>query len=222
MIDNTKIFKRNLTSELLTKSWLSLDISPQSRCLDLGCGDGNILLSVVDEISLNKVYGSDISSIATTKAKEDADKRNIACDFRNGSGLDPWIDEKFDFISCDVAAISEDIANISDWYKGISCKTGSSGIELVAPIIEDIDDFLMKNGIFLIPIISLANHKLLLSKLDEKFTKVEVVNKKDWPMPMEIINHMNDKQMPMICDNWTILQKFGLYIASTSVAICSL
>ena len=35
-------------------------------------------------------------------------------------------------------------------------------------------------------------------------------------MPMEI-NHMNDKQMPMICDNWTILQNLT-YIASTSVA----
>jgi methylase of polypeptide subunit release factors len=220
MEDNKKVFSRNLTSELLVKTISALDIKENMHCLDLGCGDGNIILSIAKEKKLNKIFGSDISELAINEAIKSASGKNINHDFRVGTILKPWKDCYFDVISCDVAAISEKIANLSNWYDGVSCSTGISGLDLITPIIIDVKDYLKPNGYFVIPIISLANHEKLVKLLNSYFLDVDIINKKEWPMPEDLINKMKEDNISITNENWTIVEKFGLYIASTAVAVC--
>jgi SAM-dependent methyltransferase len=217
----TKIFQKNLTSELLVSALLKVNMSPDTRCLDLGCGDGNIVLEVAKQKNLKKVYGSDVSDIAVTQAIKNAADENIKNDFRCGDSFAPWEGLKFDVIGCDIAAISQTIAEKSHWYDGVDCETGEDGLRLVEPIIGQVKHYLADNGIFVIPTISLANESLLLSLLEKNFKLVQMAQKKEWPMPEELIQQLNSAQLPMSCENWNVSQKFGLFIARTSAYICS-
>ena len=216
-----KIFKQNLTSDLILKALLQLPLNSSARLLDLGCGDGNIGLRVALKLGMLKIFGSDISPDAVDMARAGAEKQGINSEYRIGSGYAPWSDkEPFDVICCDVAAISTVIASFSTWYDGVSCETGISGLDLVTPIIENTKSYLKAGGIFVIPVISLANHTRLISVLEDYFNLVEVRLKKEWPVPDFIIKLMSEQGYPLTCDNWEISKKFGIATAFTGVAIC--
>ena len=215
----TRVFEKNLTSRLLVEALLEIQMTPETRCLDLGCGDGNIVLEVGQMKGLQKVFGSDVSNIAIDKASSNA--INIDSDFRCGDSFEPWRGQAFDIISCDVAAISETIACNSSWYEGVDCDTGEDGLRLVTPLIEQAKHYLMDDGVFVTPSISLANEGRLLSHLDKVFDHVEMVKKKEWPIPNEIIQRLKNAQLSMTCCNWNITEKFGLFVANTSIYLCS-
>ena len=216
-----KVFEPNLTTKLIVKTLLELDISAQSKFLDLGCGNGIIGREVVRGSTLSRAYGSDISKLSIVEAELLAKKEGVYGTYRVGSGLRPWVDEKFDIISCDIAAISESIAEVSDWYEGVSCDTGPDGLRLVGPIISEVSEYLSDDGIFVIPIISLADHKSLVKKLNENFSQVIIRNRKEWPFPSKIIAEMETKKLAFSTKNWFIFTKFGMNCAFTSVAVCS-
>ena len=215
-----KIFKRNLTSELISEVLLNLPISATDRVLDLGCGDGNIGLGLAISNKLKKIFGSDVSTHSVKKAIEYAQKSDVLCDYRVGSGLQPWAGERFDVISCDVAAISETIADLSDWYDGISCETGPDGLALVSPLIEKSSNFLVENGYFVIPRISLANQEQLEAKLNLQFREVVTSTEKQWPLPSDLTSKIKRQGLPLVSENWSIKEKFGMLVATTSVSVC--
>ena len=221
MTTATRIFQKNLTSKLLVDTLVDLEMTPETRCLDLGCGDGNIVLEVAQQKNLSKVCGSDVSEIAIELASHNASEAGVQGDFRRGDSFSPWQGEKFDVISCDVAAISRTIADISDWYDGVDCDTGEDGLKLIAPVIDQAKDYLEEGGIFVIPAISLANEGQLLAHLENNFRDVQAVAKKEWPMPGPIMDKLKSAQLPVASDNWTIAEKFGLFIAHTSVYKCT-
>jgi hypothetical protein len=39
-------------------------------------------------------------------------------------------------------------------------------------------------------------------------------------MPEDLINKMKEDNISITNENWTIVEKFGLYIASTAGAVC--
>ena len=174
------IFERNLTSSLIDSAISDLPLKPESSCLDLGCGDGNILRSV-------------------------AQKKGL----------------KFDLVSCDIAAISATVANKSDWYSGISCETGADGLALITKVIIQVNNFLNPGGIFIIPMLSLANTDKLYSKIIETFVTVECIASKEWPMPKNLIVKMLNDKLPLVCENWKIEEKFGMFTAKTTILKCS-
>ena len=214
------VFKQNLTSDLIFDVLSSLPIEPDHKFLDLGCGDGNIGLRVAEWHNLNVIFGSDVSKVAIRSAKESAKIRNIAADYRLGSQLDPWLNEKFDIISCDVAAISSLIAEVSDWYRDVSCLTGEDGLQLVEKIIRNVKNNLKPQGIFVIPKISLANELKLQQILEETFSEVIEVKTKKWPLPTEIVDKMHEKNLHFETENWNIKETFGMHVATTSVLTC--
>jgi methylase of polypeptide subunit release factors len=214
------VFKQNLTSDLLCKSIIELGLNSDMRFLDLGCGDANIGLRVALYFNIKSISGSDTSEAAIIQAKKNAKKIGVCGNFKIGSGLDPWEKETFDVISCDVAAISERIAKLSDWYENISCMTGEDGLYLVLPIIETARRYLSSSGIFIIPCISLANEKKLEESLRNSFKVVDRVNEKQWPMPKSLIEKMKAAGLSEKSANWRVDQKFGIYTAYTSVYVC--
>jgi len=214
------VFERNLTSTLIDSAIFDLKLMPESSCLDLGCGDGNILRSVAQKKALIKISGSDSSEESVIKARQLAATAGINSDYRIGHLLDPWAGSKFDLVSCDVAAISETIAKKSDWYAGVSCNTGEDGLSLVNKVLDQILEYLNSGGIFIMPMLTLANTGLLYTRVKQIFSNVECVSSKIWPMPEELINKIKNDNLPLICENWEIKSQFGIFTAKTSILKC--
>lgn len=214
-----KIFKPNLTTSLIIKALKKCKINSESSFLDLGCGNGIIGREIAKEFNLKKIYGSDISLKAIKRSRQLTKKREIDYLYKVGNCLEPWKNYKFDIISCDVAGISEDIASISNWYEGVSCKTGSSGLNLVNKVINKIDKYLKKTGVFVIPIISLCNTKILIKNLKKKFKTTKIVLNTDWPLEKKILKKIQKKEMKSN-RNWKIFNKFGISCCNTKIMIC--
>ena len=214
------IFEPNLTTKLIIKTILELDIKPEEKFLDLGCGNGVISRSVAKKFGLTQVFGSDISTASISESNRLSDEEGLNSEYKVGNCLTPWEGYKFDFISCDIAAISSTIADLSDWYDGVSCDTGANGLRLVSSVIEDVESYLSDAGIFIIPIISLADHNSLEGLLKKKFSQVHIVNKKQWPIPSKLKESIEQEGLKFKTKNWVIEEKYELYCAHTSLAIC--
>jgi len=212
-----KVFIPTSTTNILIEAAAN-KIKKKSKILDLGCGSGAVGFALS---KLNKTYGpiyfSDISSIAIKDVKSNAKFHKITAIVKKGSLFDPWQNEKFDFIINDVAAISEKIAKISDWYKDVSCNSGIDGTKLVNRVIEKSKNFLNKNGSLFIPIISLSNEEKIIKKISKHFKKIKLVKSIDWPLPKEMYKYQKTlydlKDRKKI--NFQI--KWGLIICRTSV-----
>lgn len=213
------VFNRNLTSELIEKQVdLIIHAAKSLSILELGCGDGNISRSLSHKFPQHLYYASDISGEAIqTAMRQDLSK---VIDFKHGGLFEPWSGKTFDVIISDVASISETIAHLSDWYKGVPCETGQSGLELVSSVINHAPQHLTKDGVFVVPILSLSNSREQIRLLELTFDSVEIKAETKWPMPRDLLSLMVSRGIEMDCDNWSIVNKFGLGTAWTSVAVC--
>jgi methylase of polypeptide subunit release factors len=215
------IFKRNLTSKILEEQ-SSIIISKKKTpisILEVGCGNGNISLNLAKNFPNNNYSASDISDEAISQAKS---LDNTSVNFSVGSGIDYWLDQKFDLVICDISAISEELANLSDWYNGISCNTGQDGLDVVKPVIQNVKNILNPGGIFLMPIISLCNVLLQKEMLRIAFSSIKYSKKVDWPLPKNLLVSMDKKGIDLNSNYINIERKFDIIVASTYTAICYL
>jgi methylase of polypeptide subunit release factors len=215
------VFKRNLTSSILEKETLKIISKKKSiiSVLELGCGNGNISQNLASKHPKNNYSASDISKEAIDQAisSSKAEIKFVTC-----NGIDAWIDQKFDLVICDISAISQKIANLSDWYDGVSCKTGVEGLDLVAPVIKNVGKILNQGGVFIIPVISLCNVTLQKELLKENFSSVEYSKKVNWPMPKELLLDMHNHSINLDSSFLDLERKFDLVLASTCAAVCYL
>jgi release factor glutamine methyltransferase len=216
------IFVRNLTSSLLENATRSI-IHPESKIsvLELGCGDGNISRSLAIDFAKSRFWGSDISfePISLGKAlAERAGLKNI--EFRTSDGLAAWVGHEFDVIVCDISAINQTIAELSDWYNGVKCETGNDGLKSIRPIIESVKNFLRPEGSFLLPSISLSNTAELERLLKSNFRSVALVASQDWPLPKTLSKGVLLSSVPNYGVDWHVKSKFGIDIANTGVFLC--
>ena len=214
------IFKRNLTSEILEDA-ASIYIESGDNnlaILEIGCGDGNISRNLSEKYPNNNFYASDISDEAIASAKK-LDLKKII-DFRVSNGFDEWLDSKFDLVICDISAISEVIADLSDWYDGVSCKTGEDGLGLVLDIIENVKKIMNKESCFIMPVISLCNVGLQKDSLSNTFSSVEYSDKKEWPLPKDLLIKFEENFIDLDSDFLDVKEKFGMIIAYTFSATC--
>jgi methylase of polypeptide subunit release factors len=215
------VFKRNLTSKILEEQ--SAKVIAQKdypiSILEVGCGNGNISLNLAKQYPEHSFFASDISTEAILEARK-TDSDSVT--FVVSPGLDAWLDQKFDLVICDISAISEEIANLSDWYEGISCNTGINGLDIVMPIIKDVKNILNPKGIFIIPIISLCNVKLQKQALNSVFLSIDYSQKVTWPMPKDLLLNMKKNSISLDSDYLDIERKFDLAVASTYAGICYL
>ena len=115
---NRKVFVPTGTTRLLIDSALKQIKKNHLKILDVGCGSGVIGISIYKSLKQkNKIYFSDISSHACENTLENCKKFKIKCEVRQGDNLVPWKNETFDYIISDIAAISKEISNFTNWYK---------------------------------------------------------------------------------------------------------
>ena len=215
-----KVFKENLTSKLLQKETLIIlrKLKKKDIC-EIGCGDGNISNYLIkNQANKHHYFLSDISELAIKHAKKNIKYDKIT--FKVGSLFVPWREKKFDIIISDVSSLSQVVANKSPWYQGVKSNCGIDGLKNVDKIIKQLDKNLKPNGIFIIPLISLSSTDQLKKVLKLKFKDYRETKKIYWPIPIFFKQNINlfDKQLKKKIIYYQ--EKFGTYLAYTSVAIC--
>jgi len=217
------VFQRNLTSILLEKAIKEylITVGHSIDILEIGCGDGNITREVALEYTHNRYYASDVSRDAIERAKALCDKKiSSNIEFKVSQGFNEWAHNKFDVILCDVSAINQKIAELSDWYIGVKCDTGDDGLGAIRPIIQNANNYLKSGGVFILPTISLSNTVELEKLLKKYFESVSLVQNKDWPMPKELSLAIKNQNVPNKGIDWHTKNKFGIEIANTGVLLC--
>jgi methylase of polypeptide subunit release factors len=219
------VFKRNLTSILLEKALRDTvrTYSSEMQILELGCGDGNITRTIAAEFRKNKYFASDVSFEAVAQALALCeDGLNDLIEFKQSNGLDAWASKTFDVILCDISAINQSIAELSDWYVGVQCNTSEDGLGAVRPIILNAKNYLNPGGIFILPTISLSNTTELEKLLNNSFSIVSLVESKDWPMPKDLTSLIISNSVQGKGTFWNTTNKFGMEIATTGVLLCKI
>jgi methylase of polypeptide subunit release factors len=215
-----KIFKENLTSKLIQKHALNIvkNIKNKKIC-EIGCGDGNISNYLIKNSNkINAFHLSDISNLAIKQAQKKIKYDKV--EFKTGDLFKPWLGKKFDIIISDVSSLNQTIAEKSPWYQGVESNCGQDGLRNVKKIIKDIKHKLNKNGVFIIPLISLSDTEKLKKLLKTKFKIFKETERIYWPIP--IFFKKNIKVFDKLLKKKIVYfeSKFGQYIAYTSVAIC--
>lgn len=175
------IFQPTATTSFLLKE-AKKRISSGMRVLDLGCGWGIIGLELaLDPNREVSVCLSDQSKEAVDAAKFNASILQLNARAVNGSLFEPWVDEVFDLIVCDVSGISDQIPMLSSWFEGVPCETGANGLALVKIIIENAKSHLRdSNSSIIIPLISLSDTAAGLRQMQANFSRVTLLSENQW------------------------------------------
>ena len=214
------IFKKNITSKILTESSLEL-IRKQKKIkkiLEIGCGDANITEELIKNFKNKKFFCSDISLEAVNLAK--SNKNLKKCIIKRGSFFEPWKGNKFDLIICDISAISQSIARYTNWYNGIVLRSGENGLKNIDIVLKNVPKHLNPEGYVILPLISLSDIKCYKKKIKNKFSKVDILKKIEWPLPKNCktnLKYLNQLKKKGLID-FSI--KFGMCIAYSHAAIC--
>ena len=213
------IFKPTGTSIELLHS-CNKNITSAGNMLDLGCGNGflGIALKKMNKY-INDLYASDISLEAVNLASKNAQNNNVKIITKCGNILEPWKNDKFDYIVNDVSGISENLSTISGWFEGISCKSGADGTKLVIEALENSTQHLNKNGKFFFPILSFSHVEKILLFANTVYENVKLISHKEWIMPddlqkdIDLLSSLKKKKYI------SYKEKFGLLVWYTDIYV---
>lgn len=214
------VFQPNLTSRLILSQALKIESLLGDKWLEIGAGSGWITSEFrrLSAGTSRTYFISDISSEAISLALEMYDWLSPDS-ARVGSGLDPWLGEAFDVIVNDIAGISDPIAQVSDWYAGVTCDAGRDGLGNVRDVLKRLPEQLAPSGVYLVPLISLSDYSSHIALLKDTFADVSVSEKKYWPLPEHIVENeslLNDLATEHCIE---VLEKYGRLLAWTAVAV---
>ena len=179
------VFSPTGTSEEIIKA-VSENISKPGKLLDLGCGSGIVGFALQRMGIASNLYASDISLQAVNLVRKNAEENNIDCEARDGGVFIPWAGEKFNYIVDDISGISQEIAEISPWFKNTMCESGKDGADLVVEAIKQAPLYLLDGGKFFFPVLSLSNVDRIISSAERVFENVERLSHKAWTLPDEM------------------------------------
>lgn len=217
---NKNVFVPTGTSDLLIEASNKI-IEGNKSILDLGCGNGivGISLSKIKRVK-KKVYFSDISDSACKNTEQNCKKFKVKCEVKKGKIFNPWKNYKFDYIISDVAAIADEAAKISPWYRNCTNNAGIDGTKNVINFLNEAEFYLNKKGSILFPIISLSKEKKIISVLKKKFKNINLIKSKIWPLPksmcknIKLLNKLKNKKIIHFENKYGILTfKTNIYHA---------
>jgi hypothetical protein len=211
------VFDPNTTTDLLINA-VKKTISKPKKMLDLGCGTGVVGLSLwLEGLAKEPICSSDLSVPSVYCSQENFRRYDCEADVRCGALFEPWGGEKFDVIIDDISGISQEIAPISPWFGGVPCETGSDGTDLVLNILRNASKYLLKDGYFFFPVLSLSNVDALLREVKEKFYTVELLERQEWPLPKELEVHMPLLKKLSKEGSIKLEERFGMVLCYTEV-----
>ena len=186
---NKNVFVPTGTSDLLIEASTKI-IKGNKSILDLGCGNGivGISLSKIKRIK-KKVYFSDISDSACKNNEQNCKKFKVKCEVKKGKIFNPWKNYKFDYIISDVAAIADEAAKISPWYRNCTNDAGIDGTKNVINFLNEAEFYLNKKGSILFPIIFVKEKNNIIIK--KKFKNINLIKSKIWPLPKSMCKNIN-------------------------------
>lgn len=217
------VFTPNLTSKLLVKSVLEQNLSASARVLEIGCGSGWITHQIALKLGTRfaEYHLSDISEEAIQEAQAQLLNDLPKAIYKVGAGLKPWSAERaFDVIVNDVAGIADSIAKVSPWYAGVPSYAGRDGLANTRDILSDVPGLMAKHGLYVAPVISLANANEHRRLLELAFRTVRYINRVWWPLPKEILNFPGELDLVIEEHGVEVKKKYGSVLAFTEVAIC--
>ena len=213
LLSSKKVFEPNLTTWSLIEACNKIKFGKKKRVLDLGSGSGVI------GIYLKKKYGKKIDLYLSDYSKHAINIINSNLKINKVTGitkqsdiLKEWKNEKFDLIINDISAISYEVAK-KYWYnKFIPHDCGKDGIKLTKIFLNSVEKNLNKNGIILMPVISISDHKLLIKTIKRNF-KSKLLLTKEWPAPKDLIK----ERVANFLKKKYIFKKFNLYLCFTKI-----
>ncbi|MDC1450316.1 methyltransferase [Candidatus Thioglobus sp.] len=212
------VFSPTGTSEEIIKA-VSKNISKPGSLLDLGCGSGIVGFALHRMGVASELYASDISLQAVNLVRKNAKENNIECEARDGAIFIPWAGEKFNYIVDDISGISQEIAEISPWFKNTMCESGKDGADLVIDAIKQASLYLLDGGKFFFPVLSLSNVDRIISSAESNFDNVERLSHKVWTLPDEMKPYL--EKLKELKNKGLIKyeEKFGLILWYTDIYV---
>ena len=213
------VFTPTGTTSAIVKA-ASTYIEKPGKLLDLGCGNGVVGIAMYEmglvEEPLN---ASDLSKDAVEILKVNAQLYNCSVIAKCGSIFEPWQGEKFDYILNDISGVAKQVAEISPWFNAIPCESGEDGTDLITKMLISAPNHLNKKGVLFFPVISLSNVDKILEVANNNFSYVEHLSSNEWPLPKEMITHVNllDKMASEKLISFT--KKFGLITFNTDIYV---
>ena len=211
------VFTPTGTSDILIESAKKI-IKPNKKVLDLGCGNGIVGISISAFLNKKiKMYFSDISVYACKNTESNCKKFKINYEIKEGKIFSPWKGYSFDYIISDIAAIADQIAKISPWYKNCINNAGLDGTKNVTEFLNKASLHLNKNGVILFPIISLSKEQKIFLNLKKKFKNIKIIKSQIWPLPKSMYKHINLLRKLKKKNIIYFEDKFGILTFKTSI-----
>ena len=214
-----RVFKPTGTTSALVND-MRKHLQTSSKLLDLGCGIGVTGLSLF-KLGLVKepLYASDISKRAVEFAKLNADKHKCKVIAKEGSIFKPWKEEKFEVIANDISGISEYIAEISPWFRDVSCESGPDGTKLTIEVLMNAKNYLKENGKLFFPVISFSKIDKIHDTAKKYYKKVEKLSSNEWPLPKEMYKYKDELIKLKEKKRIDFKIKFGMIIWYTDIYV---
>ena len=216
------VFRPNLTSKLIVQCVQALGPGPDTRWAEIGCGSGWIsaTLARTTQLRLGRARPSDISVEAIEAAKANLKGEAEQPEYVVAEGARNLLPASLDLVVCDVAAISSLYCDAYEWYRGVPSGCGVDGLDNLRGLIPDAHQALAHDGMFVVPVLSLADSSTLVRLLEQQFSRVSVTLPREWPLPPEPVLTASFDDELMSCGLASPESRYGKRLAWTSVAIC--
>jgi len=177
-VDRNTLIPRPETELIVKKAIEIINKNNLKTVLDLGCGSGNIAISVKKGVSSDvSIFASDISLQATEVTRDNVELNRVDVSILNTDLLDAFKQKSFDLIISNPPYVeSEHIKGSLLFEPKAALDGGRDGLSLISKILKEAHRYMKDQGYLIIEVG--YQHKQAVDKLVEK--KVSFYKLEEW------------------------------------------